>query len=199
MWIIKDLTGKTFGRWTVVCFSHRDRWGRAYWECKCECGNTKPVQWSSLSCWNSVCCWCVNKNKTHWKHWTPEHHVWNNMIQRCDNSKAEWYKNWWWRGITYDKKRKTFEWFREDVWPTYKKWLSLDRYPDTNWNYELWNVRRATMKQQCNNMRTNVFLEYKWMRKTIKEWSEYLWISYHTIRYRLKCNLPIELVLATTK
>lgn len=39
---IVDLTGKIFGRWTVIKFSHRNGQSK-YWLCRCECGNEKEV------------------------------------------------------------------------------------------------------------------------------------------------------------
>jgi hypothetical protein len=35
---VKDLTGKKFGRWTVLSYA-----GKASWNCLCECGNARDV------------------------------------------------------------------------------------------------------------------------------------------------------------
>lgn len=47
---IKDETGKTYGDWTVLSFSHLapNKGRNAYWLCKCVCGNTVPVCGTSL-------------------------------------------------------------------------------------------------------------------------------------------------------
>lgn len=49
-----DLTGKVFGLWTVVGFSHSDGKKRI-WDCRCECGNTKKMHTgafrASRGCW----------------------------------------------------------------------------------------------------------------------------------------------------
>lgn len=44
-----DLTGKRFGRWTVVSESDlRDCNGNIMWNCKCDCGREKAVSGNSL-------------------------------------------------------------------------------------------------------------------------------------------------------
>jgi hypothetical protein len=44
--IKEDLTGKTFGSWTVLSFSHRDR--HPNWRCQCDCGKIRNVVEGSL-------------------------------------------------------------------------------------------------------------------------------------------------------
>ena len=39
-----DLTGKRFGRLTVIKRKKTDDTNRTYWICKCDCGNTKTVE-----------------------------------------------------------------------------------------------------------------------------------------------------------
>jgi hypothetical protein len=93
--------------------------------------------------------------------YTKIYRVWDWIKQRCKNPNMKWYKIYWWRWITYDNKRETFEWFYEDMWPTYKKWLSIDRL-DNNWNFNKENCRWATRDQQANNKRNSRLIEYKW-------------------------------------
>ena len=46
---IDDLTGKKFGRLTVI--GRDDRGTRkTYWNCLCDCGNVKSVRADSLKC-----------------------------------------------------------------------------------------------------------------------------------------------------
>ena len=53
----EDLTGRVFGKLTVLGFSHKK--GTAnYWLCRCECGNEKPIARSSLTSGASRSCGC---------------------------------------------------------------------------------------------------------------------------------------------
>lgn len=59
---IKDLTGQTFGRWTVLYLSeNRTKSGKIQWHCKCECGNEKDVEGYTLRSGQSRSCGCLHK------------------------------------------------------------------------------------------------------------------------------------------
>jgi hypothetical protein len=56
-----DISGQTFGRWTVLYRAksggHRD----AYWRCRCACGNESAVQGKSLRRGDSESCGCLRR------------------------------------------------------------------------------------------------------------------------------------------
>lgn len=57
---IDDLTGKKFGKLTVVNFAYiKD--AKAYWNCECECGGTIVAKGTFLKTGNIVSCGCVKK------------------------------------------------------------------------------------------------------------------------------------------
>ncbi len=58
---IRDIRGETFGRLTVVSFSHiADNKGRnAYWNCICECGATTKTSSGPLRAGSSRSCGCL--------------------------------------------------------------------------------------------------------------------------------------------
>jgi hypothetical protein len=56
-----DLTGQVFNRWTVLSFSHRDKWGQIVWLCQCVCGNKGLVGASNLKRGISKSCGCLKK------------------------------------------------------------------------------------------------------------------------------------------
>jgi len=61
---IKDLTGQTFGRLTVISqFEKRTKDGCVIWNCTCECGNTKQVSGKSLRSGNTKSCGCLNADQ----------------------------------------------------------------------------------------------------------------------------------------
>lgn len=41
---VKDLTGREFGKWTVVAFADRYKNGSQLWHTRCDCGNTSKVR-----------------------------------------------------------------------------------------------------------------------------------------------------------
>lgn len=60
----KDLTGKRFGRYTVIEYvgTKYDKNGgnaKAQWKCKCDCGNIRVVNSASLLLGRSKSCGCL--------------------------------------------------------------------------------------------------------------------------------------------
>ena len=56
-----DLTGRAFGRWTVIARVPSRKSGVPEWWCRCECGNEKPVVGSQLRYERSRSCGCWQK------------------------------------------------------------------------------------------------------------------------------------------
>lgn len=165
-----DLTGKTFGRLTVIERAESTKHGAARWRCKCDCGNEKIVIGDELRKGNTKSCGCYaketaketalkyisGKNKTHGKTGTLIYKEWSGMKRRCFNAHDKSFCNYGGRGITVcDRWRDSFEAFYDDVsiLPHFgEKGYSLDRI-DNDGNYEPNNIRWATAKQQANNRR----------------------------------------------
>lgn len=57
-----DLTGKKFGRLTVIEQNGLDKYNSALWFCKCECGNTKTINGKSLRIGHTRSCGCLAKH-----------------------------------------------------------------------------------------------------------------------------------------
>ena len=53
----KDLTGKTFGRWTVI--KKASRTYQTMWECRCSCGTVRNVSYANLANSKSKSCGCL--------------------------------------------------------------------------------------------------------------------------------------------
>ena len=60
---IKDITGQTFGRLTVVSYESSDKKGHTFWKCKCECGNEKIIRKDGLVSGIVVSCGCFQKEQ----------------------------------------------------------------------------------------------------------------------------------------
>nr|DAP96422.1 MAG TPA: Acetone carboxylase alpha subunit [Caudoviricetes sp.] len=56
-----DLTGQTFGRWTVLRAAEPGKTGRARWVCRCACGRERIVTADNLRRGVSTSCGCVGK------------------------------------------------------------------------------------------------------------------------------------------
>ena len=60
---IIDLTGKRFGKLTVITFSHTNKHRQSYWLCSCDCGQTKTVNGQSLRQGKTNSCGCNRAGK----------------------------------------------------------------------------------------------------------------------------------------
>lgn len=65
----------------------------------------------------------------------------------------------------------------------YRKGLTLDRL-GSNGNYCPENCKWSTQKQQCNNRRNTVFIEYNGETHSISEWADIFEINHSTLRNR---------------
>jgi len=97
----KDITGKRYGRWTVIKKNTGPRKGQTRWHCRCDCGTTKPaVIYGSLVSGRSTSCGCAKKEALvkpdHLAHSlrNPTYCAWNNMVRRHKPSVClEWRNN----------------------------------------------------------------------------------------------------------
>jgi hypothetical protein len=161
-----ELSGQTFGRLTVIEFSHRSPNRQSNWVCRCSCGKTATVCISSLRNGDTRSCGCIrrsqiaSRNVANTRHGhlanrriSPEYHSWRAMLTRCSlSANSQDLKNYYNRGIRVCDRWLKFENFLADMGPR-PAGKSLDRYPKGDGNYEPGNCRWATPKQQAETSR----------------------------------------------
>ena len=183
-----DLTGKRFGRLTVVERAENKN-GYRRWKCKCDCGNETVVYSANLSGGKTKSCGCLcsEKKSKHGLCNTHLYRIWASMKDRCYNTKAQRYEDYGGRGIII-----CGEWLNSfDVfynWAIsngYKDGLSIDRINNYG-NYTPLNCRWVGVKTQSNNRRTNHFISINGVTHTIAEWAEITGVKYQTIYSRLR-------------
>lgn len=152
---LKDLTGNVYTRLTVVSFSHMNG-KHSYWNCVCECGNTKKVRSDCLKYGLVKSCGCLNNEPKVIKHGhygEKLYHVWGSLRHRCNNPNDKNYKYYGGRSITVCDEWADYMNFHNWAMANgYQNGLTIDRI-NNDGNYESSNCRWVTMTVQNRNKR----------------------------------------------
>lgn len=154
-----DLTGKTYGRLTVLGYVE-SRKHRAYWRCLCECGGEKVVMSAALTNALTKSCGCLAKEinaKRCTKHGASTYSgygSWKAMISRCHNPDDRDYPHYGGRGIFVSERWHDVSAFAEDMGEKLPG-QSIDRL-DPEKGYSPDNCRWTDAKGQGENKRNNV-------------------------------------------
>lgn len=197
-----DLTGQTFGRWSVLCNAGRKINRSSVWVCHCECGTIREVIIGKLRSGHSKSCGCLHKefaktySRTHGKSYTREHRIWRGMLDRCSNPRNSRYDKYGGRGITVcERWVNDFSAFLADMGEAPNRMMEIDRI-DNERGYEPRNCRWATRKQQNLNKRNNRRLSFSGLTMTVTEWAERIGIARRTIHQRLRRGWPVARALS---
>lgn len=133
--------------------------------------------------------------KTHGYTKTRTHRIWVQMRRRCRDPRANGYQNYGGRGIKVcDRWNDSFEAFLEDMGEC-PEGMSIERRENSK-GYEPGNCVWATLEEQNNNRRNNVFLEHNGRKLTIRQWSRELEVNFQTLHSRHRRGLPVVEILA---
>lgn len=200
-----DLTGMKFNNLTVIeqaetkilpCGQHK-----TMWKCKCKCGKETIVSSHALRNNGILSCReCGIKRSAETRKKLDNknirlYHIWNNMRQRCNNPKHNYFKNYGGRGITICD-----EWSGEKGFENFYKWsmengysdeLTIDRIDNDN-GYSPQNCRWATRKEQANNTRKNKIIEFNGEEKTLSQWADFYGLSQDLLGERLLRGKTME-------
>lgn len=198
-----DLSGKRFGRLTVLSKELPSIVRSVRWVCRCDCGIELSVLSQSLRRGQTRSCGCLHREQlgsikmTHGMSYSFEYRVWTGMRSRCLNPRTQRYKDYGGRGITIcDRWADSFENFFSDMGAAPGTKYSIDRI-DNNAGYSPGNCRWATNAQQSRNQSRNRNLTCFGETRCLKDWSDKTGILVATIRKRLSLGWSINKALST--
>ena len=193
---VEDLIGKRFGL-LVVKSQAPSRKNKRFLVCQCDCGEIKEIALSAVVGRLVKSCGCRNRdpaikahNIKHGGYRTPTHNSWSTMKDRVLNPNHKSFADYGGRGITIDPVWMDFSEFLKDMGER-PHGTQLDRI-DNNLGYNKDNCRWSTPKENSNNRRNSVFLEYDGKNMTLSEWSTVLNIPAARLQYRLKAGWSVE-------
>lgn len=192
---MKDLQGKSFGKWTVLQLAPRTS-VRLQWLCRCECGTERPVAAIHLMRGKSRSCGCSmpkGSDSPQFKHGKRGlYSTWCNMIQRCENPSNGQYSDYGGRGITICPEwRSDFLRFERDMGPKPSPTHTVDRR-DNSKGYNPDNCRWATRTEQSRNRRGRHLVTVHGQTMPLSEAVEKYGGNYGTVKWRLHQGQSIE-------
>lgn len=200
----QDLTGKRFGRLTVLRCEGKAKHGKYQWLCRCDCGALKISDTGQLNSGCTQSCGClktemlIKKNQTHNMAGTPIYTTWATMKRRCHSPKDKQYKDYGGRGIAVCDEWLSFEGFYKDMGDSYKPGLTLERI-DNNKGYCNENCVWADRITQANNNSRNRFETVDGITDTVANHARRYGHTYAVVQHRLQRGWDVEEAFKTPR
>lgn len=162
---------------------HKSRYGIF----KCICGSKFKSRVDHIKNEKTSSCGCYNKklaSDIHTTHGLTKHRLyktWNGIINRTTNKNHDSFNYYGGRGIKVCCRWLKFENFIEDMYPTFKEGLTIDRI-DNDGNYEPSNCRWDTKSNQsCNtrliNTRNTSGYRGVYFNKRVNKWHSQIGVN----------------------
>ncbi len=193
----QDLTGKQFGRLSVIGISHRQYYpsgqSQLMWSCRCGCGETARVTAHHLTSDAIASCGCLARDRTIEAHTThgmsksSEYVSWRCMMKRCYSPNHGAYPLYGGRGIAVCPQWHSFERFHLDMGTKPSPRMEIDRI-DNSKGYEPGNCRWVTETEQTRNRANSRYVTLEARTLHLKEWeeisgidAEVIWVRIHKL------------------
>lgn len=188
--LLIDLTGKKFGRLTVI--ERFDNKIPVRWLCICECGCYSHPSSQNLRSGLAVSCGCSIKKKLcnglrskGRKKYKKLYKVWDTMKQRCTNPNHNRYHVYGGRGIEVcEEWANSFDIFFEEFGFKWKEGMCIDRI-DNDSGYCKDNCRWVSLKENSNNTSKNIVFELDGFRGTLTNLCENFGFKYKRVYQNL--------------
>lgn len=183
---------------------------KTYHLCRCVCWTEKFFSRCSLIHWSTKSCWCKSvelshqnrkDTKTHWDSKTKFYNKYYTIRNRCSNPKDKNREYYWGKWIRCERKcygdfkKDMYEWYKKHVEQHWEKNTTIERI-NPNWNYCKDNCRWATLHEQANNKTTNIIVEYKWQKCSLKDICSKLNKNYWMVLQRVQVSKrPLDYAL----
>lgn len=197
-----DLSGRRFGRLSIIKKVPNRKATAATWLCRCDCGNEKIITGPNLRRGATKSCGCLRRDMmraartTHGGSYSPTYNAWSRMKGRCHNPNSDDFPDYGGRGITVcERWRDNYKAFLADMGQCPPE-MSIDRI-NNDGNYEPSNCRWATATEQANNKRNVPLYEFNGQRLSVAEWSRHTGISTSVLSARLSRGWTIKRALTT--
>jgi hypothetical protein len=202
----EDLTGRVFGRLTVVEFFQGSEPGRRRWICRCSCGNDHVVLAGKLKSGEVSSCGCFRREVqsrpkphliTHGASKTPLYSLHHSLLLRCRCPTASNYKYYGARGIKVCERWQGpsgFLNFLSDMGPRPSAMHSVER-KDTDGHYTPENCHWATSEEQAQNKRNTIRVVFGGEEMSLRKASRLAGIKYSTVLERRKRGWTTERAL----
>lgn len=201
----QDLTGRSFGRLTVIEFAF-NRKKKVYWYASCNCGSRKVIIVAANNFRNGhiTSCGCYRRERMIERRRSPlianhrkEYKTWRMMKARCYDPNHHSFHRYGGRGISVCQRwLNSFEYFIGDMGKAPSSSHSIDR-TDNDGNYSPENCRWATKKEQSRNRGNNRVISYKGESLPLIVWAERFSLPGYIISSRLKKGWDVERAFCT--